>query len=729
MATAGSIVIDLLMRTGSFVTDSERAEKAVKKLQKAAKEMGAVLGAGLATAATSLTMLVKSSIDTMDEMSKTAKVLNMGTEDFSKLAYAASFADLSVQDLQTTIGRLTKAQAESLDPSSKQAKLFDALGISIKDANGKLRPTIDLLYDFADAYKAQKGSQEVVAAGMSIFGKSFQSLIDLLKDGSQGLRDAGAEAEAFGQVVSGTAGTNAEEFNDNLARMKIFVQGVGNAVAADLLPDLLSMSGQFLDGAQKGEKLNEVAGKIADGLRVIGTGASYVAKAFEVAGTAIAATLATAHGGLLVLQGEFKQGFEMFGMGQQGLIDSFRGGSGGSKQAAAQPADATGMAAEAMSFLKGVQGQADAEKRAKEVEEALRKLLAGGEGGSGGGKSGGGGQKSQTDELARAYERINAQLDEQIALHGKVGAAAKLDYDLTAGALKGLSTEEKDNLRLKQATMDLMDQRKAADERARKEIEEQQEAEEDRKKAFKEQKEDLEFELSILSLTNKEREKAIELRYLGAEATEEERNAIGRLSDSLYDQSKAMGDLVGLQDDMRGAFADNFYDLVKGAASAKDAVTDFFDSVASNILKMIANNFAASLFGEQGQNGGGLLGGLMSKMFSGMSGGGGGASGGGFLSSLMSGAASLFGGAKATGGDVLSGRGYWVGEEGPEWFAPRGTGTIVPTAAAMASARGGRQVVQNLNVTVAGKPDRRTPMQIAREVGRESSRAMARNGR
>jgi hypothetical protein len=375
-----------------------------------------------------------------------------------------------------------------------------------------------------------------------------------------------------------------------------------------------------------------------------------------------------------------------------------------------------------------VQGQADAEKRAKATEDALRKLLAGGEGGSGGGKAGGG-QKGQADELARAYERINAQLDEQIALHGKAGAAAKLDYDLTAGALKGLSDAEKESLRQKQATMDLLDQREAADERVRKELEEQREAEEDRKKAFKDQKADLEFELSILSLTNKERAKAIELRYLGAEATEEERKAIGLLSDSLYDQSKAMGDLVGLQDQMRGAFADNFYDLVKGAASAKDAVTDFFDSVASNILKMIANNFAASLFGEQGQNGGGLLGGLMSKMFSGMSGGGGGASGGGFLSTLMSGAASLFGGAKATGGDVLSGRGYWVGEEGPEWFAPRGTGTIVPTAAAMASARGSRQVVQNLNVTVAGKPDRRTPMQIAREVGRESSRAMARNGR
>ena len=47
--------------------------------------------------------------------------------------------------------------------------------------------------------------------------------------------------------------------------------------------------------------------------------------------------------------------------------------------------------------------------------------------------------------------------------------------------------------------------------KSRKELEEQREAEEDRKKAFKEQKADLEFELSILSLTNKEREDIVEV--------------------------------------------------------------------------------------------------------------------------------------------------------------------------------------------------------------------------
>ncbi len=36
MATAGSIVIDLLMKTGSFVTDTQRAEKSMKSMERTA---------------------------------------------------------------------------------------------------------------------------------------------------------------------------------------------------------------------------------------------------------------------------------------------------------------------------------------------------------------------------------------------------------------------------------------------------------------------------------------------------------------------------------------------------------------------------------------------------------------------------------------------------------------------------------------------------------------------
>ena len=54
----------------------------------------------------------------------------------------------------------------------------------------------------------------------------------------------------------------------------------------------------------------------------------------------------------------------------------------------------------------------------------------------------------------------------------------------------------------------------------------------------------------------------------------------------------------------------------------------------------------------------------------------------------------MFGGARAGGGDVIGGRSYLVGENGPEMFTPRTTGSITPN-----SSVNGVTVVQNINVT------------------------------
>ena len=91
-------------------------------------------------------------------------------------------------------------------------------------------------------------------------------------------------------------------------------------------------------------------------------------------------------------------------------------------------------------------------------------------------------------------------------------------------------------------------------------------------------------------------------------------------------------------------------------------------------------------------------------------------------------AGSLFGGGRAGGGDVLEGRGYWVGEQGPEWFQPRTAGTVLPNGESMAMARGrGRDV----NVTqVFNNPvmaDRATQSQKAKQEAAFAARQMSRN--
>jgi hypothetical protein len=97
---------------------------------------------------------------------------------------------------------------------------------------------------------------------------------------------------------------------------------------------------------------------------------------------------------------------------------------------------------------------------------------------------------------------------------------------------------------------------------------------------------------------------------------------------------------------------DTFVSLVRGSESAADAASKLLDRLGD----LAANSAWDALIGG--------------TLFSG--------GGGGLLGGLVSG---LFGGARANGGPVSSGKAYLVGERGPEMFVPPHAGRIVPNGA------------------------------------------------
>lgn len=105
---------------------------------------------------------------------------------------------------------------------------------------------------------------------------------------------------------------------------------------------------------------------------------------------------------------------------------------------------------------------------------------------------------------------------------------------------------------------------------------------------------------------------------------------------------------------------------------------------------------------------------------------GGGAGGGaiGQLAGLVSG---LFGGApgRATGGPVVGGRAYVVGERGPELFVPGVAGEV---RAGPAGGAGARTLNIRVNVAAPAGADEAFMARSGRQVAREVARAMARVG-
>lgn len=223
--------------------------------------------------------------------------------------------------------------------------------------------------------------------------------------------------------------------------------------------------------------------------------------------------------------------------------------------------------------------------------------------------------------------------------------------------------------------------------------------------------EDLKFELELLGLSNEEKEKAIALRYAGADATDAEREAIARLLDQIQQESES----VRIMDDIRRAAEGELSDVIGGYQSAGDAAQDFLERMRRIASDFIAEKLIEKILGGFGSTDGGILGDL---------GSGGGF--GGFISSL-------FGSGRALGGPVFPGRIHPVTERGEPELLTVGRRQYLITG----SQQGQVQPVSNNtdnrrstvinNVTITRPVSRETGVQIANEISRTQRRAEARN--
>ena len=92
--SAGSIVIDLLMRTGSFETDTKRATKALDQMKReaieAGKRIGTEVAAGVVVVGAALVAMVEHALNAADSLSKLAQKTGITTSPSAWYARAAS---------------------------------------------------------------------------------------------------------------------------------------------------------------------------------------------------------------------------------------------------------------------------------------------------------------------------------------------------------------------------------------------------------------------------------------------------------------------------------------------------------------------------------------------------------------------------------------------------------------------------------------------------------------
>ena len=636
----GRIIVDLLARTGSFETDMNRsaklAAKRAKEIDEAFKKAGQAVGLALAGMATAAAAAFRSSVNRMDDLSKAALRVSLPTDQFSALVYAGELADVSMNDLQTTLSRLNRSMADAQKAGSEQARIFEALDISTKSADGTLRNRLDVLKDFADRFKEFGGGQEIIAAGVKLFGRQFEQVIPLLKDGSAGFASAAEEAKAFGLIVEAEAGRAAEAFNDNLTRLGKPLQGIGNLIAAGVLPSMISLGDELVNVAKETGALRGAADVGVTGLKILASAAIGVGAVFMAMGESIAAIVT---GLTLVAKGEFKAAVAAMDISAdeiQSIIERTQkllGAIWNPPKAAAAP-DAGG----------GTAGE-DAKKRLAALMAAL----------AGNGKS----VKTEAEKAAEAVAKMLAKIEGDIARFGLNDHQKQLLDFFDAGATVEELARADELIRKYQALKDARKLTEDADAtrlkmladrvRESEELERQAQAWMDMADPMREFIRNLEKVDEMVSRGLLSPEMAEGIKKLLAGAKEELSEMDQFMKNAAENIQKSLGD------ELFNVLDGNFDNIGKSF---------------SNMLKrMVAESLAAditrALFGKTGV--------------------------GGFFGSLFG-----LAGTRASGGPVSAGKTYLVGEQGPEFFTPTSSGRILPNGTAPAS--GGATVVQHINV-------------------------------
>lgn len=198
------------------------------------------VGAAVAVVA-GITSMVTKAQELGEQFYEMSQRTGASTESLSTLKFVAEQSGITLGDLETGMTRLARAAGAAIqDPLSQQARLFTALGVTLTDTAGKMRPTDELMKEMADKLVAIRSPGERAAVTLEVFGRSGTQLLPMLLEGSAGIQTMQDRARELGLQMSGASASAADQLGDKWDELTSMVGGLAVSIGNALIPGLVS---------------------------------------------------------------------------------------------------------------------------------------------------------------------------------------------------------------------------------------------------------------------------------------------------------------------------------------------------------------------------------------------------------------------------------------------------------------------------------------------------------
>ena len=196
--------------------------------------VGLAAGAGLIKFATQI-----------DDLAKASSRLGITVNELQSLQFAASQTGASSEELEKGLTRFSRSISEASSGIGTGLRAFEALGVTVTDTAGNLRPTNELLSEVSDRLATIESPADRVRIAFDLFGRSGVNLVNALQNGSGELTKLRGEFNAVTMELTGPQAKAVEEANDRFDKLGRILGSIGQQITSTLLP-VLAKVGEFI---------------------------------------------------------------------------------------------------------------------------------------------------------------------------------------------------------------------------------------------------------------------------------------------------------------------------------------------------------------------------------------------------------------------------------------------------------------------------------------------------
>ena len=309
MASAGSIVVSLLAKTGSFETDMDRAAKSAKKradeIDKALSAIGTAAATAGAAAAGALALLVNQTMNSAREIERQAQISNASADAFQTMAYGARTVGIEQDKLSDILK----------DVNDRVGDFLSTGGGPMKDFFEQIAPKVGVTADqfarlsgpealqlYVSSLEKAGVSQQEMTFYLEAMASDTTALIPLLANGGREMASLGEEARRTGQIMSDETIAAASELKGQMDQLSGQLTGAKNIIAGELIPVLGVAATEMISFGGSGDVARTAAGLLRGVLQDLVVSAAEVAAWFQVSGKTLGGWAAQAGA---IISGDF----------------------------------------------------------------------------------------------------------------------------------------------------------------------------------------------------------------------------------------------------------------------------------------------------------------------------------------------------------------------------------------------------------------------------------------